>query len=183
MRRYEIWLSLVGSNGDGRTVGLDDLVGSFQPCDSMILWHFQDRRSNPVHLCQPLVCPAEFDHSGPMSTGNGSRTRPSFTLTLGVKNLLSWSFKQTQCNTATSADPKGLFFLEGRSVTSFKINSIIVASQLLQLNTLISVVHDTRTNTAWPYTCILCWSHYCSLWGSCKGLSSSQIFKRRKGNT
>jgi len=26
-----------GSNGDGRTVGLDDLVGPFQPCDSMIL--------------------------------------------------------------------------------------------------------------------------------------------------
>ena len=27
-----------GSNGNGRTVGLDDLVGPFQPCDSMILW-------------------------------------------------------------------------------------------------------------------------------------------------
>ena len=27
-----------GSNGDGRTVGQDDLVGSFQPCDSMTLW-------------------------------------------------------------------------------------------------------------------------------------------------
>jgi len=26
-----------GSNGDGRTVGLDDLVGPFQACDSMIL--------------------------------------------------------------------------------------------------------------------------------------------------
>ena len=26
-----------GSNGDGRTVGLDDLVGPSQPCDSMIL--------------------------------------------------------------------------------------------------------------------------------------------------
>ena len=26
-----------GSNGSGRTVGLDDLVGPFQPCDSMIL--------------------------------------------------------------------------------------------------------------------------------------------------
>jgi len=25
------------SNGDGKTVGLDDLVGPFQPCDSMIL--------------------------------------------------------------------------------------------------------------------------------------------------
>ena len=25
-----------GSNGNGRTVGLDDLVGPFQPCDSMI---------------------------------------------------------------------------------------------------------------------------------------------------
>ena len=43
MRRYEIWLSLVGVNGDGRTVDLDDLdelddlVCSFQPCDSMIL--------------------------------------------------------------------------------------------------------------------------------------------------
>lgn len=26
-----------GSNGDGRTIGLGDLVGTFQPCDSMIL--------------------------------------------------------------------------------------------------------------------------------------------------
>ena len=26
-----------GSNGNGRTVGLDDLIGPFQPCDSMIL--------------------------------------------------------------------------------------------------------------------------------------------------
>jgi len=25
-----------GSNGDGRMVGLEDLVGPFQPCDSMI---------------------------------------------------------------------------------------------------------------------------------------------------
>jgi len=28
-----------GSNGNGRMVGLDDLVGPFQPCDSMILNH------------------------------------------------------------------------------------------------------------------------------------------------
>ena len=27
-----------GSNGNGRRVGLDDLVGLFQPCDSMILY-------------------------------------------------------------------------------------------------------------------------------------------------
>ena len=27
-----------GSKGNGRTVGLDDLVDPFQPCDSMILW-------------------------------------------------------------------------------------------------------------------------------------------------
>ena len=26
-----------GSNGNGRTVGLDDLVGPFQPCESIIL--------------------------------------------------------------------------------------------------------------------------------------------------
>jgi len=31
-----------GSNGNGRMVGLDDLVGPFQPCDSMILWHFEE---------------------------------------------------------------------------------------------------------------------------------------------
>lgn len=37
MRCYEIWFSsLLGSNGYRRIVGLDDLVGSFQPCDSMI---------------------------------------------------------------------------------------------------------------------------------------------------
>ena len=29
-----------GSNGSGRTVGLDNLVGPFQPCDSMILEKF-----------------------------------------------------------------------------------------------------------------------------------------------
>ena len=28
-----------GSNGDGRTVELGDLVGPFQPCDSMILFN------------------------------------------------------------------------------------------------------------------------------------------------
>ena len=28
-----------GNSGSGRTVGLDDLVGPFQPCDSMILRH------------------------------------------------------------------------------------------------------------------------------------------------
>lgn len=36
MRCYEIWFrSSVGSNGYRRTVGLDDLVGPFRPCDSM----------------------------------------------------------------------------------------------------------------------------------------------------
>jgi len=36
--RRLIWFSrLVGSNGGRRMVGLDDLVGPFQPCDSMIL--------------------------------------------------------------------------------------------------------------------------------------------------
>ena len=29
--------SACGGNGDGRMVGLDDLVGHFQSCDSMIL--------------------------------------------------------------------------------------------------------------------------------------------------
>jgi len=45
MRCYEIWFSsLVGSNGDRRMVGLDDLVGLFQPLgwnllyDSLISW-------------------------------------------------------------------------------------------------------------------------------------------------
>jgi len=38
MRCYEIWFgSFVGSNGYRRLVGLDDLVGPFHPCDSMIL--------------------------------------------------------------------------------------------------------------------------------------------------
>ena len=30
-------ISSCGSNGDGRTVGLDDLIDPFQPCDSTIL--------------------------------------------------------------------------------------------------------------------------------------------------
>ena len=35
-----------GSNSDGRTVGLDDLVGPFQPCDPM----------NSVKICEELLC-------------------------------------------------------------------------------------------------------------------------------
>jgi len=31
-----------GTNGNGRTVGLDDLVGPFQPCDSMILFIYNN---------------------------------------------------------------------------------------------------------------------------------------------
>ena len=31
-------LVVCGSNGNERMVGLDDLIGPFQPCDSMILW-------------------------------------------------------------------------------------------------------------------------------------------------
>ena len=30
--------SLAGSNGDRRMVGIDDHVGPFQPCDSVILF-------------------------------------------------------------------------------------------------------------------------------------------------
>lgn len=32
------YITFCGSNGRGRTVGLDDPVGPSQPCDSMILW-------------------------------------------------------------------------------------------------------------------------------------------------
>ena len=35
MRSYERWFGAYGSNGDGRAVGIDGLVGPFQPCDSM----------------------------------------------------------------------------------------------------------------------------------------------------
>ena len=35
--RYD--LVACGRNGNGRTVGLGDLVGPFQPCDSMIPWN------------------------------------------------------------------------------------------------------------------------------------------------
>ncbi len=37
MRSYRIWFSSCGSNGSEKTVGLDDLIGPIQPCDSMIL--------------------------------------------------------------------------------------------------------------------------------------------------
>jgi len=30
-----------GTNGNGKVVGLDDLAGHFQPCDSMILWFYE----------------------------------------------------------------------------------------------------------------------------------------------
>jgi len=33
-----------GSKGNGRTVGLDDLIGPFQPWDSMILWFYELQR-------------------------------------------------------------------------------------------------------------------------------------------
>ena len=37
MRSYKIrFSSLVGSNGDRRMIGLDDLIGPFQPYDSVI---------------------------------------------------------------------------------------------------------------------------------------------------
>ena len=37
MRSYKIWFSsLVGSNGDRRMIGLDDLIGPFQLYDSVI---------------------------------------------------------------------------------------------------------------------------------------------------
>jgi len=37
MRCYEIWFSSLVGSGDRQKVGLDGLVGPFQPCDSMIL--------------------------------------------------------------------------------------------------------------------------------------------------
>ena len=37
MRSYKIGFSACGSNSSGRTVGLDDLAGCYQPCDSLIL--------------------------------------------------------------------------------------------------------------------------------------------------
>ena len=36
MRSCEIWFSACGSSGNEKMVGLNDLVGRFQPCDSMI---------------------------------------------------------------------------------------------------------------------------------------------------
>jgi len=34
--------------GNGRTVGLDDLVGPFQPCDSMILFMLSKMKCPPA---------------------------------------------------------------------------------------------------------------------------------------
>ena len=51
MRSYKICFSACGSNGNGRTVGLDDLVGLFQPCDSMILWLNSVKSINAVPSC------------------------------------------------------------------------------------------------------------------------------------
>ena len=37
-----------GSNGNGRMVGLDDLVGLFQPCDSMILQRMAETTAKTI---------------------------------------------------------------------------------------------------------------------------------------
>jgi len=57
VRCYEIcFSSLVGSNGD-RTVGLDDLVGPFLPCDSMILRLLANRIGFNLENISHLFCP------------------------------------------------------------------------------------------------------------------------------
>lgn len=57
------WYGLVGcgSNGNGRMVGLHDLVGPFQPYDSMILW-----RASPIarNGTQSPFSPQSLDTSG-----------------------------------------------------------------------------------------------------------------------
>lgn len=37
MKSYEVWFNSCGNDGDGRMAEIDDLVGPFQPCDSVIL--------------------------------------------------------------------------------------------------------------------------------------------------
>ena len=83
--RYD--LVVCGSDGNGRVVGLDDLVGAFQPCDSMILWSplwwlFTNKLLRPpAHtLCccslAPYVCPGiAWRTSGSRIAGLG-RDRP-----------------------------------------------------------------------------------------------------------
>ena len=44
-----------GSNGDGRIVGLDDLVGPFQPCDSMILKDWRALSPDPA-VTRKVAC-------------------------------------------------------------------------------------------------------------------------------
>jgi len=63
-----------GSKGNGRTVGLDDLIGPFQPQDSMILW-FYDNPLVPARLpWRPHQgngdnCRAASRHSAPFRWG------------------------------------------------------------------------------------------------------------------
>ena len=45
------------SNGDGRMAGLDDLVGPFQPCDSMILWFLLHRATLKEFFPQSVYIP------------------------------------------------------------------------------------------------------------------------------
>ena len=42
-----------GSSGSVKIVGLDDLIGRFQPCDSMILWFTHP--NNPHNHCMSLM--------------------------------------------------------------------------------------------------------------------------------
>lgn len=56
MRCYKIrFRSLGGSNGDSRTVGLDDLIGPFQPWDSKILWFHDLLSCGSNTYCENLV--------------------------------------------------------------------------------------------------------------------------------
>jgi len=49
------------SNGSGRTIGLNDLVGPFQPCDSMIL-HCRIRPNLHGHHCTCLPITWAYPH-------------------------------------------------------------------------------------------------------------------------
>jgi len=71
-----MWFSsLVGSNGDRMTVGVDDLVGPFQPCDCVILCSHAGVRDQKE--CLPRAHPQHSPLAGACSSVRAGKVHSS----------------------------------------------------------------------------------------------------------